>query len=338
MNNIIVSIIIATYNRKKILIKCIESLLKVDFPRENFEIIVGDGGSTDSTQRFMLEIIKDSKKFPNTYPNIRYIRGAKNLGAMGNKIDAFKASRGKYICTIDSDVIVPENWLKSTIELMESKDLDVSGGLQITDTKLDPFIGFDLGTFGETILPYRKKEPLYISTANAFFKKTTLLKVGGFDHIIAYGGGDLDVGIRMRLFGGHVFGNVNTIVDHTYQPSGEDIRAPKNRENLMYFIVSRVIYTYLKNFEWRYGIFLAIRHILLRTYDAIRELINKDIKIFKGYLRALFWISLNFGNIFINHGRIKRNVKSSIIFKKFFHPKPISIKRIISPGPTPYKR
>ena len=40
-----ISIIIPTYNRPKQLATCLESLTKLDYPRDSFEVIVVDDGS-----------------------------------------------------------------------------------------------------------------------------------------------------------------------------------------------------------------------------------------------------------------------------------------------------
>ncbi|MFX0138258.1 MAG: glycosyltransferase family 2 protein [Candidatus Hodarchaeota archaeon] len=195
-----------------------------------------------------------------------------------------------------------------------------------------------MGPFGEPVIPYRKREPLFISGVNNFFKKSTLLKIGGFDPIIKYGGPDLELGIRARLFGAKVLGDLSNIVDHTSRPVDAHFRSPKNRENLIYFLVSRVSYSYLKNFEWRYGINLSLRYTIYHFYESLRALRNEDVKIMKGFLRGIFWILINFGKIIINHYRVKRNVKGSKLIKKFFHPELFSIKRLTKPKPSPFSR
>ncbi|MFX0138257.1 MAG: glycosyltransferase [Candidatus Hodarchaeota archaeon] len=137
MNRIKVSIIITVFNRKEDLKKSIPSLLQGDFPKDEYEILIGDGGSTDSTSEYISDLIEKSKKFPQKFPKIRYFPTLKNLGEMGNSIKPLYASKGKYICYFNSDAIVSKNWLKNIYNLMESKNLDVSGALQLTDPEKD---------------------------------------------------------------------------------------------------------------------------------------------------------------------------------------------------------
>lgn len=89
-----VSIIILNWNGGEIVCKCIESVLKTDYP--DFEVILVDNGSTDGS------IEKVSKLFEKQ-PRLHILRLKKNTGfAMGNNIGALIA-KGKYICFLNND-------------------------------------------------------------------------------------------------------------------------------------------------------------------------------------------------------------------------------------------
>ena len=53
-NGLKVSIVVAVYNAEKTLGACLDSLMDVDFPKEQLEILVIDNNSTDKSK----EIIK----------------------------------------------------------------------------------------------------------------------------------------------------------------------------------------------------------------------------------------------------------------------------------------
>lgn len=77
----LVSVCIITYNQKKFLRECIESVLAQDYP--NIEIIVGDDASTDGTQEMLRE-------FETTYPDKFVLRLAKiNMGITCNSNAVF---------------------------------------------------------------------------------------------------------------------------------------------------------------------------------------------------------------------------------------------------------
>lgn len=94
--DILVSVIVLTYNHEKYIAQALESIVtqKTDFP---FEIIIGDDASTDRTA----EIVCDyEKKYPNL---IRPVLHDNNVGATRNGYDCLVLTRGKYIAGCDGD-------------------------------------------------------------------------------------------------------------------------------------------------------------------------------------------------------------------------------------------
>ncbi len=70
MKTIMVSVIVSAWNQEKFIGRCIRSLLGQNFPKENFEIIAVDDGSTDRTS-YALGLFKDE---------VRILHNEKNLG------------------------------------------------------------------------------------------------------------------------------------------------------------------------------------------------------------------------------------------------------------------
>ena len=110
-----ISFVIPTLNADKVLNKCLASINKQDFPKKDYQILIIDGGSTDKT----LVIAKK-------YNAIVYNNPLKTAEA--GKAIGVKKAKGKYICLIDSDNILPnKNWLKKMLRpLEENKDIIVS--------------------------------------------------------------------------------------------------------------------------------------------------------------------------------------------------------------------
>lgn len=92
----IVSVCIFTYNHENLIVRCIESALmqKTDF---DFEIVLGEDYSTDSTRNICLEY---SKKFPD---RIRLLDRCKNIGMCQNIFGSLQMCFGNYIATLDGD-------------------------------------------------------------------------------------------------------------------------------------------------------------------------------------------------------------------------------------------
>ena len=70
LDNIGISIIMPTYNRERLVLRSIQSIL--DQTYTNWELIIVDDGSTDSTQQ-VVQSVNDQR--------ISYIKNQKNMGA-----------------------------------------------------------------------------------------------------------------------------------------------------------------------------------------------------------------------------------------------------------------
>lgn len=86
------SIVIATYNRLKTLPKAVESVMAQTFT--DWELIVVDDGSTDSTKAYMASL---------TDTRIRYIALPENQGASSARNRGIDEARGQYVMVWDSD-------------------------------------------------------------------------------------------------------------------------------------------------------------------------------------------------------------------------------------------
>jgi|TARA_B100000315_G_scaffold193375_1_gene183875 glycosyltransferase involved in cell wall biosynthesis len=86
--NPLISIIIPTFHRKKIIEKCLQYVYALDF--RDFEFIVVDDGSDGTT-----EIIK------NKFPEVIYFQNQERLGSSESKNIGIRNSKGRIfgICT-----------------------------------------------------------------------------------------------------------------------------------------------------------------------------------------------------------------------------------------------
>lgn len=96
-----VSVVIPTYNRAEMLIRAIQSVLRQTY--KDYEIIVVDDGSTDSTP----SVIKEYE-----HNEIKYIRNNSNKGGAFARNLGLDHSNGKYIAFLDSD----DEWLPTKLE------------------------------------------------------------------------------------------------------------------------------------------------------------------------------------------------------------------------------
>lgn len=123
-----VSILIPTLNAASVLEKCLSSVVAQDYPKDRVEIIIADGGSTDTT-------LKIAKKYgAKVYSN------PLKTGESGKAV-ALRHAQGELIALIDSDNILPDNnWLKKMIEPFKDPEIIGSEPWEFTYRKSDSYI------------------------------------------------------------------------------------------------------------------------------------------------------------------------------------------------------
>ncbi|MCF2873933.1 MULTISPECIES: glycosyltransferase [unclassified Tenacibaculum] len=112
------SIIVPVYNRPKEIDELLESLTKQDF-QHNFEVLIIEDGSDNSS-----ETIVDSYK---EKLNLHYFF-KENSGAGASRNYGMKKASGNYFIILDSDVIVPQQYLSEVHQRLEEKYTDAFGG------------------------------------------------------------------------------------------------------------------------------------------------------------------------------------------------------------------
>lgn len=117
-NRPLVSIVIATYKRSRLVPRAIESVRKQTYG--NVEILVVDDGSPDDT-RSVVESIQDDR--------IRYMRHEKNKGLPAARNTGIRAAKGEYIAFLDDDDEWRENKLERQLQAIEHFDAVVCGAL-----------------------------------------------------------------------------------------------------------------------------------------------------------------------------------------------------------------
>ena len=101
-NNILLSILMITYNQEKYIAKAIDSILmqKVDF---KYEIIIGEDCSSDRTREILL-------RYKEKYPDkIRLLLHEDNIGMLNNWKAVLEATQAEYNAVLEGD----DYWIDS---------------------------------------------------------------------------------------------------------------------------------------------------------------------------------------------------------------------------------
>lgn len=117
---IVISVIIPTYKPdKNNLIECINSLVKQSLKYSLFEVIIILNGSDDSFRQLVNEILQDSKlNYKIFICSLANVSNARNIG-LNNKV-------GEYVCFLDDDDFVSDNYLENLLEIAEKDSIIVS--------------------------------------------------------------------------------------------------------------------------------------------------------------------------------------------------------------------
>lgn len=173
------SIIVPVYNVKAFLNKCVDSLLAQDLPKEDFEIILVDDGSTDGSGKLCDSLAAE-------HGNIRVIH-QQNRGLSGARNAGIPVASGDYILFVDSDDYLCPNVLGTLVGLAEEQDLDIlrfnyqnvnmDGAVFEPNKYVKPFVDYsDVVCDGETFLNERLGYACY---AWQFLVKASLLRQEG---------------------------------------------------------------------------------------------------------------------------------------------------------------
>jgi biofilm PGA synthesis N-glycosyltransferase PgaC len=200
-----VSIIVPVLNEASNIATCVDSLLAQDYPRERFELIVVDNGSSDASLDILSAYL----------PRLVLLQEAER-GAAAARNAGIAAAHHDIVAFIDGDCVAHNQWLIGLVEPLEDPSIGVSGG---TIQTLQPATEIEL--FGESLhdqaLSCSEALPS-ASTANWASRTEDLRQIGGFDpEFLA--GEDSDLSIRMSQ-AGHGFRHQPTaIVYHRNQGS-----------------------------------------------------------------------------------------------------------------------
>ena len=99
----LVSFVIPVFNSENDIARCLLAIRNLQCPKEDYDLVIVDNGSTDHTHEIMHDLGFDFQVIPKV-----------NVSALRNRGAAL--ARGRYLAFIDSDVEVSPHWLQRALE------------------------------------------------------------------------------------------------------------------------------------------------------------------------------------------------------------------------------
>lgn len=199
------SVIVPTYNRVALLKNTLESLYRQDFT--DFEIIVVNDGSTDSTDDYMKAVAVERK--------IKYLKH-ENQGLAATRIAGLQSATGIYIAFTDDDCIVPDNWLSQLHEIFLQQHAVCVGGACSTGNPQNPFAEANdlMQNYFKNASSRTAGSIPFFTGNNVAYTRSVLEEVGGPDKRFRMGAEDRDLLYRVSMTGGKIVYAPSVVIRH----------------------------------------------------------------------------------------------------------------------------
>ena len=197
-----ISVVVCTFNGQRTIRETLDRLLELHYP--DFEIIVVNDGSTDSTERILQRYVD----------GVRVI-STENLGLSSARNTGLEAATGDIVAYLDDDAYPDPEWLHYLALAFEDESVSAVGGPNFPpsgDGLVADCVAAAPGNPTHVLLTDRDAE--HIPGCNMAFRKTALASIGGFDTRFRIAGDDVDVCWRLQESGHRIGFHPAAVVWH----------------------------------------------------------------------------------------------------------------------------
>jgi glycosyltransferase involved in cell wall biosynthesis len=232
-----ISVIILTYNRKRLLKGCLDSLLWQSVPGDEVELLVADDGSDDGTDELVA-------RYRAVHPNIKYLHHP-HQGISATRNLGIRAATGEFIAIVADDYILDRDYLKVILEFFRAHPearvvrfrivasrndfgsrvshfyYDASMRGRLHNRRFENPKGLLRGMRSGLHKPAAEAEPITVqrgveASGAAAFRRNVFDQVGLFDENLARGE-DTDLTLRLHNHNIEVYYNPQLQIQHQYE-------------------------------------------------------------------------------------------------------------------------
>ncbi len=210
------SVVVISWNQREFLQRLVGQLRDQDYPRDRYEIVVVDDGSTDGSREWL-------KSLPAN--DVKTVFGPSERGRSASRNAGIRVACGDVVVMLDGDHTIQQNYLTIHAERHARERCVIVGKSDFIDHPDFRALNHYLNGGGATKLPANAKLPgRYFLTRNCSVPRDLLMDIGLFDETFtAWGGEDLDLGVRLEQTGVPIYGESRCLAMHHHLRPLDDL-------------------------------------------------------------------------------------------------------------------
>jgi glycosyltransferase involved in cell wall biosynthesis len=168
------SIVVPTFNRPESLRACLDALVTLDYPMQDYEVIVVDDGGTAPLGE-LIRSYEDRLQITLLHQENAGPASARNAGA--------NAATGRFVTFTDDDCTPADDWLRSLGERFRRQPECAVAGRTVNGLTRNIY-----ATASQMLIDYlfdyynqSSRQPSFATSSNLAFPRRAFIEIGGFD-------------------------------------------------------------------------------------------------------------------------------------------------------------
>ncbi len=241
----VVSVVLVNFRGASDTLEAIDHLGKLDWPKEQLEIVVVENASGDGS----------AERIRSAAPHVKLVVSKTNDGFAGGCNKGVAASSGEFIALLNNDAKPDAEWVRAAVEkFAESEDIGaVASRVLDWDGKLVDYIGSAMTWYGMGYKPFTSEpvprnpevpgDVLFGTGSAMFVRREVFDALSGFDERYFMFFEDVDFGWRLNLRGWRFAYEPKSLAYHKHHASMDAFGSHKET----YLLERNALYTLYKN-------------------------------------------------------------------------------------------